>query len=56
MFAGSGALGAFLANPNSLQVLQLSNTAAQLEVVIGAILRGCNQLVKLDVAENKLTK
>lgn len=53
---GSGALGAFLANPNSLQVLQIKNSAAQLEVVVGAILRGCNQLVKLDISDNKLTK
>jgi len=53
---GSSALAAFLANPNSVRSLLIANTAANLEVIMGAMVRGCNELRELDLSTNKFTK
>jgi len=53
---GSGSLSAFLASNNALRVFMLCNTAANCEVVTGAILRGCKELQQLDLSSNKFAK
>lgn len=53
---GSAALAAFLANPNVLRSLLLGNCNAVLEVILGAVVRGCNELTTLDVSNNKLSR
>jgi hypothetical protein len=50
-------MGAYLAIPNNaLRVLLMPSTAANLDTIMGAILRGCPDLARLDVSQNKLTK
>src|SRR5690349_2138611 len=53
---GTSALAAWLANPNTVRQLNLANTNANLDVLIGAILRGCNELSEFDISGNKLSK
>eukprot|EP01117_Protostelium_nocturnum_P007037 TRINITY_DN2522_c0_g1_i1.p1 TRINITY_DN2522_c0_g1~~TRINITY_DN2522_c0_g1_i1.p1 ORF type:complete len:980 (+),score=425.95 TRINITY_DN2522_c0_g1_i1:440-2941(+) len=53
---GSFSVSSFLANPNALVSLNLSNTAANLEAIFSALTRGCPQLKALDVSGNKMDK
>ena len=53
---GSSALASFLASPNSLKYLLLSNSNANMDILLSAIMRGCNELVKIDLSLNKFTK
>jgi leucine-rich repeat-containing protein 16 len=54
--SGASALAQWLANPNGLQRLNLSNTQANLDTVIAGVMRGCQELQHLDVSGNKITK
>eukprot|EP01116_Phalansterium_solitarium_P004867 TRINITY_DN1604_c1_g3_i1.p1 TRINITY_DN1604_c1_g3~~TRINITY_DN1604_c1_g3_i1.p1 ORF type:complete len:955 (-),score=337.75 TRINITY_DN1604_c1_g3_i1:456-3320(-) len=53
---GSAALASFLASPNQLRTLVISNTNAHLEVITGAMLRGSPELAHLDVSGNPFGK
>ncbi|EGC33420.1 hypothetical protein DICPUDRAFT_98559 [Dictyostelium purpureum] len=55
---GSAGLASFLANPNCLRTLILSNTTPSMETIVGALVIGCSELKTLDISENvgKLTK
>eukprot|EP01103_Thecamoeba_quadrilineata_P017200 TRINITY_DN599_c0_g2_i1.p1 TRINITY_DN599_c0_g2~~TRINITY_DN599_c0_g2_i1.p1 ORF type:complete len:1159 (-),score=276.83 TRINITY_DN599_c0_g2_i1:134-3610(-) len=51
---GSASLAAFLARPNALRKLCLTSSSPNLEVVLAGIVRGCNQMISLDISGNKL--
>ena len=51
---GSTGLAAFLALPNPLRVLVLANTALSVDIVVSAIVRGCNSLELLDISGNRI--
>eukprot|EP01132_Coremiostelium_polycephalum_P009748 gene9748-11973_t len=53
---GSAALSQFLANPNALRTLNISNTFPTMETIVGALVRGCLELRHLDLSDNKLQK
>src|SRR5438128_897899 len=68
---GSGSLSSFLASNNCLRTFLLSNVNANCEVItgnllessnkqsllfLGAILRGCKELIHLDLSFNKFAK
>ncbi|EGG21298.1 leucine-rich repeat-containing protein [Cavenderia fasciculata] len=53
---GSAALANFLANPNALRTLNISNTLPTMETIVGALVRGCLELRHLDLSDNRLTK
>jgi len=53
---GSSALASWLANPNCLKVLSLNNTTCQMDSVLGATVRGCQELAQLHIAGNKISK
>jgi Ran GTPase-activating protein (RanGAP) involved in mRNA processing and transport len=53
---GSTALAAWLALPNPLRVLLLSNTQLSIDIVASAILRGCTSLEQLDLSGNRVRK
>mmetsp|Transcript_22643 Transcript_22643/g.89577 ORF Transcript_22643/g.89577 Transcript_22643/m.89577 type:complete len:1056 (-) Transcript_22643:76-3243(-) len=50
---GSSALASWLANPNKLQVLHIGTTSANLETIMPAIVRGCQEIRSIDVSSNK---
>ena len=52
---GSSAIAAFLAVPNVIQELDLSDTNSNMEVVAGAIMRGCPELRVINLSQNKFT-
>eukprot|EP01100_Stratorugosa_tubuloviscum_P001010 TRINITY_DN1224_c4_g1_i1.p1 TRINITY_DN1224_c4_g1~~TRINITY_DN1224_c4_g1_i1.p1 ORF type:complete len:1158 (-),score=655.33 TRINITY_DN1224_c4_g1_i1:200-3643(-) len=52
---GSAALASFLAKPNGVRKLDISFSSPNLEVVLAAIVRGCQELQYLDVSGNKIT-
>jgi len=53
---GSSALANFLASPNSIRSLIISNTVANLDILLGALLRGSNEITHLDLSGNKFSK
>eukprot|EP01119_Soliformovum_irregulare_P002545 TRINITY_DN1278_c0_g1_i1.p1 TRINITY_DN1278_c0_g1~~TRINITY_DN1278_c0_g1_i1.p1 ORF type:complete len:952 (+),score=343.92 TRINITY_DN1278_c0_g1_i1:87-2942(+) len=53
---GSSSLAAFLASPNAVRTLNISNSLAVLDVILSAIIRGCAELQHLDVSHSKMTK
>jgi len=53
---GSSALSSWLANPNKLHHLNLSNATANLETIVPALIRGCNEIRELNFSGNKLGK
>ncbi|KAK5582324.1 hypothetical protein RB653_003907 [Dictyostelium firmibasis] len=53
---GSAGLASFLASPNTLKTLNISNTLPSMETIVGALVIGCAELKTIDISENKLTK
>ncbi|KAN0050285.1 hypothetical protein ACTA71_003402 [Dictyostelium dimigraforme] len=53
---GSAGLSSFLASPNTLKTLNISNTTPSMETIVGALVIGCAELKTIDISENKLTK
>ncbi|KAF2075298.1 hypothetical protein CYY_003375 [Polysphondylium violaceum] len=53
---GSAGLANFLANPNALRTLNISNTFPILDTIVGALVRGCLELRSLDLSDIRLTK
>eukprot|EP01133_Synstelium_polycarpum_P015678 gene15678-18632_t len=53
---GSASLSSFLANPNALRTLNISNTIPTMDTIVGALVRGCQELRHLDISDNRLTK
>lgn len=52
----SSVLAAWVATPNnSLEVFKLSNTQGKLLTIINGMMRGCPQLIELDISKNKLS-
>ncbi|ELR15193.1 myosinI binding protein, putative [Acanthamoeba castellanii str. Neff] len=52
---GTSALAAFVSGPNALQTLNISGTAANLEMLLPAVMRGCTELEKFNISHNKVT-
>ncbi|EAL61172.1 leucine-rich repeat-containing protein [Dictyostelium discoideum AX4] len=53
---GSAGLSSFLASPNTLKTLNISNTTPSMETIVGALVIGCAELKTIDISDNKLTK
>jgi len=54
---GTNAMISYLANPNPLAKFYMKNTSPSLDVMIGAIHRGCAyELKELDISDNKMSK
>lgn len=53
---GSSSLASWLANPNKLQLLNIANTNANLETIMPALVRGCNEIRTINISGNKLSK
>eukprot|EP00029_Vermamoeba_vermiformis_P000624 TRINITY_DN1079_c0_g1_i1.p1 TRINITY_DN1079_c0_g1~~TRINITY_DN1079_c0_g1_i1.p1 ORF type:complete len:1136 (-),score=356.31 TRINITY_DN1079_c0_g1_i1:94-3501(-) len=54
---GTNSMISYLANPNPLAKFYMKNTSPSLDVMIGAIHRGCAyELKELDIADNKMVK
>jgi len=51
---GSAAIAAFLSSPNMLTHLSLRSTQSSLETVVGALVRGCQELRRLDVSGSRI--
>eukprot|EP00005_Dracoamoeba_jomungandri_P006058 CAMPEP_0174261770 /NCGR_PEP_ID=MMETSP0439-20130205/12128_1 /TAXON_ID=0 /ORGANISM="Stereomyxa ramosa, Strain Chinc5" /LENGTH=1142 /DNA_ID=CAMNT_0015346331 /DNA_START=77 /DNA_END=3505 /DNA_ORIENTATION=+ len=51
---GSGALASFLSNSNVIQNLDISYCQANLDTILGAMARGTNDLISLNLSGNKL--
>jgi Ran GTPase-activating protein (RanGAP) involved in mRNA processing and transport len=52
---GSNAFAAFLAQPNTLERVVLKDTAANLDIILGALNRGsCRDIRELDISHNKM--
>lgn len=52
---GSTSIGSWLAQPNALRDLNLSNCNANLETILPAIVRGCIDINSINLSDNKLT-
>lgn len=53
---GCQTLSAFLKAPNQLQFLDLKNSSAALNLIVGAVRYGCQELSHLDLSGNKFSK
>lgn len=51
---GSNALATFLANTNSIRYLNISRTAANIDVVLAATTRGCTDIREINLSGNKI--